>query len=60
VDLRRSAQHVVVPDEPEQPLTREEANALISMVMRMDANIQFVADLIREIYGEEEEEEPDA
>ena len=60
VGRRGSLQHLNVVDEPEPPLTREDANALISMVMRLDANIQLILDLIREIYGGEEEEGPDA
>ncbi len=58
--MRESPQRVVVAEEPEPPFTRGEANALISMIMRMDANIQLILDLIREAYGGEEEEGPDA
>ena len=58
--MRGSLQPVFVAEEPEPPFTRDEANALISMIMRIDANLQLLLDLFREDYGGEEEEGPDA
>jgi hypothetical protein len=58
--MRKSLQPAFVSEEPEPPFTRDEANALIAMIMRVDANLQLLLHLLTEDDGEEEEEEPDA
>ena len=48
-----------VPNQ-DKPLSRDEANALIAMIMRIDANLEMLLRLLKDEDGGEAEEEPDA